>query len=118
MPLKPTCPRDEAMPDAKNQTPTTDGWHDDGTAPAGPDPEDARPSTAALRRQVEAIAAERGLDGAQVVAARDMSAMPGVPPLGFAAIAAIFDCLFEADARQRDTDAPAGSRVPSSIDDV
>jgi hypothetical protein len=111
------------MPDARNDTPPAHERRDDTAAPVGPGPTDARPSAAALRRQVEAIATERGLEGPQVIATRDMSAMPGVPPLAFAAVAAIFDCLFEADARQRDAaDAPAnssnGSSVPSSINDV
>lgn len=55
---------------------------------------------ASLRRQIAAIADERGLDPPQVIGAETMKAMPAVPPLAFAAITAIFDCLFEADGRE------------------
>ena len=54
---------------------------------------------AALQRQLEGIAAERGLDRAQVTAAAQLDNMPGVTPTAFTAITGILDVLIDADSR-------------------
>lgn len=54
---------------------------------------------AALRRQLDAMAAERGLDRAQVAGGGELSNMPAVTPTAFTAIAGILDLLMDADAR-------------------
>lgn len=53
----------------------------------------------ALQRQVDAIAAERGLARGQVTAGQQLANMPAVTPTAFAAVAGILDILIDADAR-------------------
>jgi len=70
--------------------------------PAGahipPEPADSTGS-AAFRRQVAAIAEDRGLAANQVAGAEQLENIPDVTPTAFAAIAGIVDRLCDTDAR-------------------
>lgn len=54
---------------------------------------------AAFRRQLEAIADDRGLAPREVMETGQLANMPDVTPTAFAAIAGIVDCLVDADLR-------------------
>ena len=56
------------------------------------------PGETVLQHQLDAIAAERGLDRSQVLAGQQLGNMPSVTPAAFAAIAGILDALIDADA--------------------
>ncbi len=68
-------------------------------------PATGEPATGAtaLQRQLDGIAAERGLDRAQVTTGAPLGNMPGVTPTAFAAIAGILDVLIDADGRAEAT---------------
>ena len=69
---------------------------------------------AAFRRQVEAIADDRGLAAQQVAGTRQLENMPDVTPTAFGAITGIVDCLLDADLRMTDG---AGTTERNDADD-